>query len=315
MLKELYRRPLAAPAVVFCLAAASLLFIPAQPSLRAASISIGRYVLLPDRAQQWMWIRVTGPGEQISRAFVAAQIGDGGAFNGGSDTRPRFQGVAPFPGSVFRSNTTTPQVTSYGLVQTVDIATRSGTVTARGELTTLLVDTAGITAPGSYALRLTNVAPNAPGPPLNTQLFDASGEPVPLSIINGSLFVTFYGDANMDARVDGTDFALLAANFGKTQTHWEVGDFNKDSRVDGSDFALLASNFGRSASSPSPTAASAVEAAMLSAFADAHGIDVASPAVPEPGAAAGFAAAAALLTLSRRRLKGRRVPAPSAACA
>src|SRR5688572_14768712 len=237
-------RPVVGPAAAFVLALATLAAIPAQPSLRAASISIGRYVVMPDTSRQWMWIRVTGPGEQISRASLAAQIGDGGAFNEGSDTRPQFEGVGPFVGRVFAGNNTGQQVTNHGLVQTVDIATQSGTVRTVGELTTLLIDTTGITAPGSYPFRLTNVAPNAPGPPLETQLFDAAGAPIPLTITNGSLFVTYHGDANLDARVDGTDFALLAAHFGRPSPFWETGNFNKDGRVDGSDFALLAANFG-----------------------------------------------------------------------
>jgi hypothetical protein len=286
------------------MAVGSLAFVPAQPTLRAASISIGQYVLIPDVSTQWMWIRVTGPGEQVSRATVAAQIGDGGAFNGGSDTRPRFAGVSSMGGMFYRDSTA-PQVTNHGLVQTVDLARQTGTVRALGELTSLLIDTTGVTAPGSYPFRLTNVAPNAPGPPLNTQLFDASGAPVPLSVTNGSIFVTFYGDVNLDARMDGSDFAVLARNFGKSIPFWDGGNFNKDGRVDGSDFALLAANFGRSAG---PSAAiSATDAAMLSAFADAHAIEGVAPVVLEPGAAAAFAGAAALLTLSRRRFKR---PAP-----
>lgn len=309
-----YWRPVIAPAAAFFLAVASLAFIPAQPSLRAATISIGRYVLAPDLSQR-MWIRVTGPGEQISRATMAMQIGDGGAFNGGSDTRPRFQEVSPQPFfGMFGANNTGAQVTNRGLVQTVDVGTRTGTVRALGYLPHVQIDTTGLTQPGStYPFRLTNVAPNAPGPTLNTQLFDASGSPIPLTITNGNLFISYYGDANLDARVDASDFAILAWNFGKPGS-WDWGDFTKDNRVDSSDFAVLANNFGRSASSQSAGVMSAEDASMLSSFADAHGIEGFSPAVPEPGAA-GLAGAAALLALSRRRLRRRPPPAPSAACA
>jgi hypothetical protein len=71
------------------------------------------------------------------------------------------------------------------------------------------------------------------------------------------------GDANLDGQVNGSDFALLAGNFGRTGRDWYAGDFNFDRNVDGSDFALLASNFGRShtggvggaALAPEPSAA------------------------------------------------------------
>ena len=46
--------------------------------------------------------------------------------------------------------------------------------------------------------------------------------------------------------MDGSDFAILAGNFGKTGMTYAQGDLNGDGRVDGSDFAILAGNFGRS---------------------------------------------------------------------
>jgi hypothetical protein len=58
---------------------------------------------------------------------------------------------------------------------------------------------------------------------------------------------TLLGDANLDGKVDGTDFGILAANFGHSVTAgWDEGDFNYDGKVNGSDFALLATNFGQS---------------------------------------------------------------------
>jgi hypothetical protein len=71
------------------------------------------------------------------------------------------------------------------------------------------------------------------------------------------------GDANFDARVDGSDFALLAANFGRTGRDWGRGDFNGDSRVDGSDFALLAGNFGRTSGQTRALTLAVPEPAML----------------------------------------------------
>lgn len=59
------------------------------------------------------------------------------------------------------------------------------------------------------------------------------------------------GDANRDGSVNGTDFALLAGNFGvQSGADWSRGDFNSDGAVNGTDFALLAGNFGKSGGDP-----------------------------------------------------------------
>jgi ELWxxDGT repeat protein len=70
-------------------------------------------------------------------------------------------------------------------------------------------------------------------------------------------FYVLTGDINRDRRVDGSDFALLAGNFGKTGMTYDRGDINGDGRVDGADFALLAGNFGKVVAPPAPPAASA----------------------------------------------------------
>ena len=57
------------------------------------------------------------------------------------------------------------------------------------------------------------------------------------------------GDANLDGSVNGSDFAILAANFNKGVTNgWEQGDFNYDGSVNGTDFAALAANFNKGSS-------------------------------------------------------------------
>jgi uncharacterized delta-60 repeat protein len=55
------------------------------------------------------------------------------------------------------------------------------------------------------------------------------------------------GDVNLDGAVNGSDFSILAGNFGKTGMTYGQGDLNGDGRVDGSDFSILAGNFGKSA--------------------------------------------------------------------
>jgi hypothetical protein len=114
---------------------------------------------------------------------------------------------------------------------------------------------------------------------------------------------TLDGDANLDGRVNGSDFALLAGNFGRSGRTWFFGDFNYDEVVNGSDFALLAGNFGRTLpaaleSDPSAAAVTAQDWAALEAFGGQVGVSV-----PEPAAAgaAGLAAGWGFLRRRRRR--------------
>jgi hypothetical protein len=56
------------------------------------------------------------------------------------------------------------------------------------------------------------------------------------------------GDFDGDGDVDGSDLALFAADFGRTdcdQADPCNGDFNGDGDVDGSDLAVFAADFGR----------------------------------------------------------------------
>lgn len=56
-------------------------------------------------------------------------------------------------------------------------------------------------------------------------------------------FATVRGDANLDGKVDSSDLAIIASNFG-TFGGWGQGDFNGDFTINTSDFAILSSNFG-----------------------------------------------------------------------
>jgi len=106
---------------------------------------------------------------------------------------------------------------------------------------------------------------------------------------------TLLGDANLDGAVNGTDFAIMAANFNKADqpghSGWDEGDFNYDGSVNGADFAELAANFNQGASQSADVAA-------LDSFAAAN--DVSLSNVPEP-AAMGLLVMAGLGILNRRR--------------
>jgi hypothetical protein len=54
---------------------------------------------------------------------------------------------------------------------------------------------------------------------------------------------TYYGDANLDGTVDGSDYTLIDAGFNSQKTAnpltgWYNGDFNYDGQIDGSDYTL-----------------------------------------------------------------------------
>jgi hypothetical protein len=62
------------------------------------------------------------------------------------------------------------------------------------------------------------------------------------------------GDITLQGSVNGTDFGLLAAHFGKTTTAgWEQGDFTYSGTVSGTQFSLLAGNFGKVATGTAVT--------------------------------------------------------------
>jgi hypothetical protein len=61
-------------------------------------------------------------------------------------------------------------------------------------------------------------------------------------------FGNLAGDVNGDRAVNGSDFAILASNFGKSGAgmSFATGDLNADGAVNGSDFAILGGGFGKS---------------------------------------------------------------------
>lgn len=75
-----------------------------------------------------------------------------------------------------------------------------------------------------------------------------------VDLIVRNIFLTEYGDANLDRMVNINDFAQLAANF-NMPGGWALGNFNGDALVNISDFALLAGNFNFAGTGDLPRAA------------------------------------------------------------
>jgi subtilase family serine protease len=54
---------------------------------------------------------------------------------------------------------------------------------------------------------------------------------------------TYYGDANLDGKIDGTDYNRLDSGLLFAATGWANGDFNYDGTVNGTDYALIDNSF------------------------------------------------------------------------
>jgi len=122
------------------------------------------------------------------------------------------------------------------------------------------------------------------------------GNPAGLSSGQIEIAYTLLGDANLDYKVNGADFTLMAANFNDSVTAgWDKGDFNYSNTVNGDDFVLLADNFNDFAAQSAVTAA---DLTALDDFAAANGISLTS--VPEP-ASLGLLTLGTVSILSRRR--------------
>jgi hypothetical protein len=86
----------------------------------------------------------------------------------------------------------------------------------------------------------------------------------PLSDNDVLIKYTYYGDANLDGTVDGSDYTLIDNGYLNHLTGWYNGDFNYDGVINGSDYALMDNAFNTQGASitsivASPTALVAAE--------------------------------------------------------
>jgi probable HAF family extracellular repeat protein len=119
---------------------------------------------------------------------------------------------------------------------------------------------------------------------------------------------TYYGDANLDGVVDGSDYSLVDYAYQYNKTHpdapltgWYNGDFNYDGVTDGSDYTLMDNAFNtQGASLAAELAATTAQISNPDASMDAA---LGATAVPEPASLGAAAAAFSALLLGRRRQK------------
>ncbi len=125
---------------------------------------------------------------------------------------------------------------------------------------------------------------------------------------------TYYGDANLDGKVDGSDYTRIDAGYlsqsgSNPLTGWSNGDFNYDGVINGSDYTLIDNAFNRQgvqmssevSSQFSSSPADAVETAEV-----APGNVLGTTSVPEPStvAIAAMIAVGGLSGRKRRLMKG-----------
>jgi hypothetical protein len=104
-------------------------------------------------------------------------------------------------------------------------------------------------------------------------------------VASGQIEIAYalYGDANLDGRVDATDFSIIAPNFGENTTlGWEAGDFNDDGKVNSTDFDLFAQNFGQQVPTPVASPISSPTPTPVSSATPAPVITVTSPSTVLP---------------------------------
>jgi len=81
----------------------------------------------------------------------------------------------------------------------------------------------------------------------------------PLGTADVAIKYTYYGDANLDGQVDGSDYSLIDNGYLTGASGWQNGDFNYDGVINGSDYTLIDNAYNTqgaqiSAETASPTA-------------------------------------------------------------
>lgn len=164
----------------------------ASSAAQAAIINVGNYSFTANTGVKTISLFVNGT-EQIAGEDFYAQLGDGGSFNGGTNSKPSFSSVNIIAGTIFGSNNTGASGdpspggnAAHPLIWVDGTTTGSGTVQLQSNslLATLQIDTTSAPV-GSYPLLLSGVAGSMGG--FTTTLRNASGVAIPLTITNGTI--------------------------------------------------------------------------------------------------------------------------------
>ncbi len=115
---------------------------------------------------------------------------------------------------------------------------------------------------------------------------------------------TYFGDADLNGKVDGSDYTRIDNGFAHNLTGWFNGDFNYDGVIDGSDYSLIDNAFntqGTTLADGAFVASSDFTAASLSGLSSPIDAGSGGAAVPEPASFGCFTAAGIASLLHRRR--------------
>ncbi len=103
---------------------------------------------------------------------------------------------------------------------------------------------------------------------------------------------TYYGDANLDGKVDGSDYSRIDSGYLTHASGWYNGDFNYDGVINGSDYTLIDNAYNRQG------------AALTALVANDTAQIAANAAVPEPCSVLAIALLGATRLTRRSRLSG-----------
>ncbi|MDB5321009.1 MAG: hypothetical protein JWN40_2640 [Phycisphaerales bacterium] len=177
------------------LALLALAVMPIATS-RADVITVPHVTLLANTPGQTVLITISGATAVAGEDFFA-QIGDGGTFNKGTNTKPIFTNVDILTGTIFAASNTgatrdpnNPE-SAHPLIWVDGTTTNtsiSPTVTDSGLLATLTIDTTGVTS-GTFPLILSGVGSGLTTGGFTTDLIGANNAPISLTINNGSITI------------------------------------------------------------------------------------------------------------------------------
>jgi dockerin type I repeat protein/PEP-CTERM motif-containing protein len=208
------------------------------------TIVVGNHVLIPLPNQSFT-ISVSG-GNAVSGVDFNAEVANGGPSLGGT-LGPSITGINLVSGTIFASNNSGQQNSSSLPSQAYSglVITNSGTVNASGTLATMTFDPSNYIG-GIYSLKLGGFSNGSvSGDTDFTVAPDFS--PIPATITNGNIIVTFPGDTNLDGVVNSADGITLARNYGmQSGATWAMGDFNGDGKINAADATLLKQYWNRS---------------------------------------------------------------------
>ena len=259
--------------------------VPANPGPGVRSVVVGELTIFGGGGRIVFPTAAAGSGRQVLVPQIVDQVGGSGQVVGSRIDLSNNDADFP-PNQTYLVNLQGLTYSAYG---GYDDGRWDGAHTAAD---TFSLDSAAAGADPTRTTALGVIQNNQGGTPIYTAANPFDG------VVPGAADVlvkyTYYGDANLDGKVDGRDYAQIDAGYLSGGYGWYNGDFNYDGVINASDFTLIDNAYNNQTAN--------LSAAVLTA----GGTDeVAAVAVPEP--AGSPLAVAGLVGLVGRRRAGRRL--------